>query len=360
MVTKVTNDMLLGYPFGGGGGGGSSANIVATRTALKALDTTTITCATLTESGREGLFVFKSGDYAARITSDTTEGLFVKANAIASNVGAWVRVYEGLANVKWFGATGNGTTDDLAALQAATDNVYGVWIPVGIYKITNTWLLRDYNNLYFESHNAIIQGDLSVPLVSTKNSLTTRTFFIGIHGGRIDAVDKSGGSVGIDFAATTYGHVWGTWVYNCAVGIRCGGGTQSAYYNNFVSFIVSSCSVGIQNGTLGNANTYQNGSVKDVVVGAEDDNNSDNTYNMCQFETFTAYGVRLANSGFATVYIRINNCRFENPSTGGAYASATAIRVNNFAYNSRIRDNYISVVATALSDSGVNTGASGN
>lgn len=358
-LTKVTNDMLSGYPFSGGGGG-SSTNVVATRTLLKALDTTTVTCVSLAETGREGVFIFKTGNYAAKVTADTSEGLFIKANAIATTVGAWVRVYDGPASVKWFGAVGDGVTNDIVALQAATDNSLGVWIPSGIYKILSTWLLRDYNNLFFESHQAVIQGDLATPLISTKNSTTTRSFFIGLHGGRIDAVDKSGGSIGIDFAAVTYGHVWGTWVYNCAVGIRNGGGTQSAYYNNFVSFIVSTCSVGIQNGTLGNSNTFQNGSVKDCLVCAEDDNNSDTTYNMVAFETFTLYGVRAANSGSPTTYVRVLNCRFENPSISGAYASAIAVRVGVNAAHSRIRDNYISTMATAISDSSASTQSSGN
>jgi hypothetical protein len=357
-LTKVTNDMLSGYPFSSGGG--SSTNVVASRTLLKALDTTTVTCVSLAETGREGVFIFKTGNYAAKVTADTSEGLFIKANAIATTVGAWVRVYDGPASVKWFGAVGDGVTNDIVALQAATDNSLGVWIPSGIYKILSTWLLRDYNNLFFESHQAVIQGDLATPLISTKNSTTDRRYFIGLHGGRIDAVDKSGGSVGIDFAAVTYGHVWGTWVYNCAVGIRSGGGGQSAYYNNFVSFVVSTCSVGIQNGTLGNSNTFQNGSVKDCLVCAEDDNNSDTTYNMVAFEGFTLFGVRIANSAVATTFTRILNCRFENPSTTGLYASAVAIRVNPLSINARIRDNYISVVTTGISDSGVTTQSSGN
>ena len=53
--------------------GGAISVVVVDRTALKAIDTTWITEALLTEAGREGLFVWKSGNYAALITADTLE-----------------------------------------------------------------------------------------------------------------------------------------------------------------------------------------------------------------------------------------------------------------------------------------------
>lgn len=108
---------------------------VASRTALKAVDTTVQTAAILTEAGREGVFLFKAGNYASLITADTQEGVYIKADAVASSAGAWVRVYAERANVKWFGAVGDGTTDDAAAIQCAINVAKQVFFPQATYAI---------------------------------------------------------------------------------------------------------------------------------------------------------------------------------------------------------------------------------
>lgn len=113
----------------------ANTTTVASRTELKALDTSIYTSAILTETGREGTFAWKTGDYSTQITADTQEGIYVKATAIASTAGAWVRVYTGSANVKWFGATGDGTTDDATAIQKAIDLVRDIWFPQATYAI---------------------------------------------------------------------------------------------------------------------------------------------------------------------------------------------------------------------------------
>lgn len=95
-----------------------TAPYVATRTALKALDTTKDTVSILKEAGREGIFNWKTGDYSTQIAADTAEGIYIKANAIASTVGAWVRVFDGIADIRWWGAVVDGGTNDTAAVNA--------------------------------------------------------------------------------------------------------------------------------------------------------------------------------------------------------------------------------------------------
>lgn len=103
----------------------ASVNIknVADRTALKALNTVVTTLAFLRESGREGLFKWTTGDYSTSITADANEGVFIKADAVASSVGAWVRQLEGgVIRPEWFGAQpSNSGFDSGPAINKAFD-----------------------------------------------------------------------------------------------------------------------------------------------------------------------------------------------------------------------------------------------
>ncbi|MCY1741151.1 hypothetical protein [Ensifer sp. SL37] len=100
----------------------------ATRTALKALDTTKDVSAILQESGREGVFTWTAGDFSALVAADTQSAVYVKADAIAATAGAWVRQVPDLQfNVSWFGAvgdagvSGSGATNDTNAFQLANN-----------------------------------------------------------------------------------------------------------------------------------------------------------------------------------------------------------------------------------------------
>ncbi|MBZ9683124.1 hypothetical protein LB531_20920 [Mesorhizobium sp. CO1-1-2] len=119
---------------------------VATRTALKALDTTKDTTAYLNESGREGVFIWTTGNFSASITADTAEGIYVKANAVASTAGAWVRKggwhVQG-ADARWFGAVAdyNPTTKVGTSIHTAINAAFAVvpWLvlPSGNMLLSN-------------------------------------------------------------------------------------------------------------------------------------------------------------------------------------------------------------------------------
>ncbi|NTG73314.1 hypothetical protein G6M02_08230 [Agrobacterium rhizogenes] len=110
---------------------------VASIAALQALDTTVDTITYLTATGREGYFVWLAGNYSSLITADTTQGIYVKATAIASTAGAWVRIAVGQFSVKLFGAVGDGTSDDTAAINAAITMAKHIYFPAGTYKTTS-------------------------------------------------------------------------------------------------------------------------------------------------------------------------------------------------------------------------------
>ena len=108
------------YDVGSFVGAGQAPAIVADRTALKALATSTYKVAYLDEAGRQGTFLFLFGNYSTYVTADTQEGVFIKADDTATTTGAWVRIYANALQVDWFGAAGdNGVTDDTAAITCA-------------------------------------------------------------------------------------------------------------------------------------------------------------------------------------------------------------------------------------------------
>lgn len=99
----------------------AKASFVATRTALAALSTGTGS-AYLTESGRAGLFVWDSTDNSANVTADALfQGIYVPPVSDTTGAsGAWVRKFDSTIQVKWFGAKGDGITDDTLAMNAAS------------------------------------------------------------------------------------------------------------------------------------------------------------------------------------------------------------------------------------------------
>lgn len=92
---------------------GVNITSVADRTALKALDTTTIQTVSLRETGRTGIFVWTTGNFTTSVATDTNEGIYVKANAISAGSGAWVRQFDFINYwARWFGAVNDYSTDN--------------------------------------------------------------------------------------------------------------------------------------------------------------------------------------------------------------------------------------------------------
>lgn len=94
---------------------------VANRAEMKTLDISQVTSAFLKEGGREGVFKWTAGNFSTQIAADTQEGVYIKANAVASSVGAWVRANWQELDPHWFGCVGDNSTDDAAAFQAMVD-----------------------------------------------------------------------------------------------------------------------------------------------------------------------------------------------------------------------------------------------
>ena len=99
-------------------GAGSAPAMAASRAALAA--SSSQAAAVLTEHRREGLFLFDSSNLSAAVAADNRQGVYVApASAPSGSSGAWVRRFDGPVYPEWFGAVGDGTSDDQPAIQAA-------------------------------------------------------------------------------------------------------------------------------------------------------------------------------------------------------------------------------------------------
>jgi hypothetical protein len=68
-----------------------------------------------------------------------------------TGTGCWVRQYDGAVNVKWFGAKGDGVTDDTLSLQAAINTgASAIYVPSDTYNITDELILGQRQKLFGE------------------------------------------------------------------------------------------------------------------------------------------------------------------------------------------------------------------
>lgn len=79
----------------------------------------------LTESGRDGEFVFDSSDRSAQVALDSYQGIYVApASDADGSSGAWVRRYHGAVNLNWFGV-GSAAVDNAARIESGIDLLDG-------------------------------------------------------------------------------------------------------------------------------------------------------------------------------------------------------------------------------------------
>ena len=170
---------------------------IADRTSLAGYSASST--AYLREGGREGLFVWDPSNQSPNVAADTAQGIYVPAAANASGAsGAWVRKFSGAVSVKWFGAAGDGATNDSAAftsaiayLNASASNTNGfykasskLFVPAGHYFLGSTTL--DI------SHTLIIEGD-GTGMTGVAHATKLR-WSSGASGIRIQRYDTAGAS----------------------------------------------------------------------------------------------------------------------------------------------------------------------
>jgi len=87
--------------------------------------------------GGEGIFRWDISDLSTEVTADTQSGIYIAPTSDDTGAsGAWVRQYSSALNVHWFGAIGDGTTDDTTALAAVASMGLPVYFPSAEYLLT--------------------------------------------------------------------------------------------------------------------------------------------------------------------------------------------------------------------------------
>ncbi|NTJ67505.1 hypothetical protein G6M50_05970 [Agrobacterium rhizogenes] len=140
----------------------SVAIIVATRSALTALDITKDQYAFLTESGREGPIFWETGDFSAQIAADPLQGIYFESDNVDASEGAWVRRYNAsIIWAKWFGAKGDaGITDNTLPINQALANLPAtggkVLLDIGIHTHTGVINFGDGNSDSISTRNGMV------------------------------------------------------------------------------------------------------------------------------------------------------------------------------------------------------------
>lgn len=175
--------------------------------------------------GGEGQFIGVTG--AAPGTYTDNGGTIIVPSG--SGGSAWLRVIEGPYNVKWFGAKGDGLTNDAPAIQAtfdaieATTNTIVAYFPTGTYKI-NTGLTMNQYYCSIDGHATIdassnatitaltITGDVAI---ETSNYYARRGTITGNM--RFKGPGKSTASTGIYFNSSVVNSNAAAYLDNVAV-----------------------------------------------------------------------------------------------------------------------------------------------
>lgn len=269
---------------------GTTSATFASRTLLAAVTGATGAMVNLSESGREGQFVWSSANLSTQVTNDPGQGIYVPpASAPTGSSGAWIRKYSNEINAKWFGATGDGTTDDTTAIQRGLN--YVAYIGGG--------------TLYFSEGTYKVTTYLTVGVETTVRGAGRAASIIttaAAGGGGANAFENlRNGSVFVSLSPINSSTAVHVYVEDLGITSTNGANVGTAFYNRGGTFTrLFRCKV----------SGFKHGAVLDQAELAEID--------LCDFEFQTTSGAWLVNgadinAGASTQYtnrISITRCQF--------------------------------------------------
>ena len=225
-----------------------------------------------------------------------------------------------VVNVKDFGAKGDGTTDDTAAIQAAVDDGRGIYFPDGYYNISGIIYLNNGNFLFGDAPTGASFGGTSYPqcahLIFTGNNTScfkNKNNSVGIcHGGVSDLVIQTSnrdwifdlnGTLGFSFIGVRMENQYAT-----------GGGFRSTKIDPVASNPTwLNAMINTEIRIVDNSTSY----VMDIDW-------SDSDFSCC---TFTG-GKGVIDRGAGNT--KYNNCQFERANTSGAGLTLTCYSTTSY------------------------------
>ena len=270
--------------------------------------------------------------YEAAIAASSGSSLvgFIQSGtgAVATTVQAKLRQ---TVSVKDFGAVGDGTTDDTAAIQAALNAAYQVFLPTGTFRITSTITISSAGSLIGEGFGSII----------VNNAVTRGVFTAGNN-----VIIANLRVVG---TGSTTGHVDGRGAIHCenatnviidnvkvvdarSTGISIGSCTNVQISNFIVDntlehglYLADSDRVNVTNGNIYNAGQLEPATVPQGTgfkIAACTDIAANNV------QTFLSYAYGCIVEGYITKSAdRIN---FNNVSAQGGAIGYSGLRITNY------------------------------
>ena len=270
--------------------------------------------------------------YEAAIAASSGSSLvgFIQSGtgAVATTVQAKLRQ---TVSVKDFGAVGDGTTDDTAAIQAALNAAYQVFLPTGTFRITSTITISSAGSLIGEGFGSII----------VNNAVTRGVFTAGNN-----VIIANLRVVG---TGSTTGHVDGRGAIHCenatnviidnvkvvdarSTGISIGSCTNVQISNFIVDntlehglYLADSDRVNVTNGNIYNAGQLEPATVSygtGFKIAACTDIAANNV------QTFLSYAYGCIVEGYITKSAdRIN---FNNVSAQGGAIGYSGLRITNY------------------------------
>lgn len=190
--------------------------------------------------------VLESLSRTARVAQTATRTTGCSACAIALSVLLFSAAAASAASVKDYGATGNGTTDDTAAIQNAVNSTTSgtLLFPSGTYKISNTIYLL--SNVTYQGQSAKLQGNGYFWIMETAYNAANTT----IEGITFDSggLNLNGTVTGLTLTGNTFQNLTtnnsaGNWTLGNAIFAGNGGLRSSKISGNtFTNLLVSGSS----------------------------------------------------------------------------------------------------------------------